>query len=53
MSKKDKDRKFDKINFKAMSYELAGEIGVLDDEDMKKNRKLKDNENKENTINPS
>lgn len=39
---KEKQRKeiVDKNFFKAMSYELAGEIGVLDNEDMKNNRKL-------------
>lgn len=53
MSKKDKDRSIDKINFMAMNYELAGEIGVLDDEDMKNNRKIKDDEKEKNIINPS
>jgi len=52
MNKKNKDKKIDKNFFKAMNYELAGEIGVLDDDDMKKNRKLKDNE-REDIINPS
>lgn len=39
---KEKQRKeiVDKNFFKAMSYEIAGEIGVLDNEDMKNNRKL-------------
>jgi len=52
MAKKNKERKIDKNFFKEMNYELAGEIGVLDDEDMKKNRKLNKKEN-ENIINPS
>lgn len=30
-----------------MSYELAGEIGILDNEDMKQNKKLVTNKNKE------
>jgi len=52
MAKKNKERKIDNNFFKEMNYELAGEIGVLDDEDMKKNRKLNEKEN-ENIINPS
>lgn len=30
----------DKNFFKAMSYEMAGEIGILDNEDMKNNKML-------------
>lgn len=52
MRKKSKGRKLDKNFFKEMNYELAGEIGVLDEDDMKKNRKLNEKEN-ENIINPS
>lgn len=52
MRKKSKGRKLDKNFFKEMNYELAGEIGVLDEDDMKKNRKLKDSEKKD-IINPS
>lgn len=37
----------DKNFFKAMSYELGGEIGVLDNEDMINNRKLDPNPNKQ------
>lgn len=39
---KDKQGKkmVDKNFFNAMSYELAGEIGILDNEDMKQNIKL-------------
>lgn len=33
----------DKNFFKAMNYELAGEIGILDNEDMKKNKCLNSN----------
>lgn len=47
---KDKDV-LDKNYFKATSYEFAGEIGVLDNEQMKNNEKLisnkKDKKNKE------
>ena len=38
----------DKNLFKAMSYEMAGEIGIIDNEDMKNNRGLVSNENKQN-----
>lgn len=38
----------DKNYFKAISYELAGEIGVIDNEDMKNNRKLIKNLNNQN-----
>lgn len=38
--KKDKDI-VDKNLFRAMSYEFAGEIGVIDNEEMKNNEKLK------------
>ena len=45
LKEKDKEKKekevVDKNFFNAMSYELAGEIGILDNEDMKKNKKLK------------
>lgn len=51
MNKKDKDRKIDKNFFKAMNYEMAGELGILDNEEMKNNRRL--NKDKENIINPS
>lgn len=37
----------DKNFFKAVSYELAGEIGVIDNEDMKNNRKLISDKDKE------
>lgn len=35
-----------KIFFKAMSYEMAGEIGILDNEDMKNNKMLNSDKNK-------
>ncbi len=43
LKEKDKEKKevVDKNFFNAMSYELAGEIGILDNEDMKHNKKLK------------
>ncbi len=39
----------DKSFFKAMNYEIAGEIGVIDNEDMIKNKMLN---NKNVTNNP-
>ncbi|NLY77449.1 MAG: hypothetical protein GX080_05095 [Tissierellia bacterium] len=60
MSKGDKDRKIDKNFFKEMNYEIAGELGILDNDDMKKNKKIKDvkrskidDEDAEYIINPS
>lgn len=49
MTLKNKENKeiVDKNFFKAMSYELGGEIGVLDNEDMINNRKLDPNPNKQ------
>lgn len=46
---KEKENKdtLDKNYFKATSYEFAGEIGVLDNEEMKNNEKLISNKNKE------
>jgi len=46
-------RKVDKKNidknfFKAMAYELSGDIGAIDNEDMIKNRKLPNNKNLNN-----
>ena len=38
--KKPKDREIDQSFFNAMSYELAGDIGAIDNEDMLNNRKL-------------
>jgi hypothetical protein len=47
MKNKDKDKKIDPNLFKAQSYELAGEIGILDNEEMKRNDKLqKDSKSK-------
>ncbi|WP_192929675.1 hypothetical protein [Alkaliphilus serpentinus] len=33
-------RSIDKNFFREMNYELAGDIGILDNEDMKRNRRL-------------
>lgn len=46
---KDKQGKemVDKNFFNAMSYELAGEIGIIDNEDMKQNIKLISDKNKQ------
>ncbi len=41
----------DKNFFRAMSYELAGEIGIIDNEDMKNNRGLISTPNKQNQEN--
>lgn len=38
--KKAKDREIDQSFFNAMSYELAGDIGAIDNEEMKNNKKL-------------
>lgn len=40
LKEKESKEVVDKNFFKAMSYELAGEIGVIDNEDMKNNRGL-------------
>jgi len=45
MIDKEDDKTIDKNFFKAMNYELAGEIGVIDNEEMKNNKKLIDDEN--------
>lgn len=37
-----KQNNIDSNFFKEMNYEIAGEHGVLDNEDMKNNKKLKD-----------
>jgi len=46
MKEKENKEIVDKNFFKAMSYEMAGEIGILDNEDMKKNRKLNPDKDK-------
>lgn len=48
MKEKETKEIVDKNYFKAISYELAGEIGVIDNEDMKNNRKLIKNLNNQN-----
>jgi hypothetical protein len=47
MKEKENKNIIDKNYFKATSYEFAGEIGVLDNEEMKNNKKLISNKNKE------
>lgn len=47
LKEKNNKEALDENFFRAMSYELAGEIGVLDNEDMKNNRKLINKPNKE------
>lgn len=44
MKEKNKKETLDKNFFKAMNYELAGEIGIIDNEDMKNNRRLNSHE---------
>lgn len=45
----DKDKKniVDKNLFNAMNYEFAGDIGVIDNEDMIKNKKIPTNSDKQ------
>jgi len=40
MKDKESNRKIDKNFFKEMNYEIAGELGILDNEEMKENKKL-------------
>lgn len=42
MKDKKKDIKNDKNFFKQMNYEIATEHGIIDNEEMKNNKKLKD-----------
>ncbi|NLX62824.1 MAG: hypothetical protein GXZ06_10075 [Tissierellia bacterium] len=51
MAKKKKERKIDENFFKAMNYEIAGELGILDNEEMKENKRL--NKEEDEIINPS
>lgn len=44
---KDKNDIVDKNFFNAMNYELAGEIGVIDNEDMINNKKIPKNPEKQ------
>ena len=50
LKRKYKDREIDKNFFKQMNYEIAAEHGIIDNEDMKNNIKLND-ENKKNQKN--
>ncbi len=47
---KDNKRKIDKNFFNQMNYEIAAEHGIVDNEEMKDNKKLEDlnKENKKN-----
>ena len=52
VDKKQSERVIDKNFFNEMNYELAGDIGAIDNEDMKNNKKLvteKSNNNKNQT----
>lgn len=51
MKEKETKETIDKSFFKAMNYELAGEIGIIDNEDMKNNRLLNSDTNKQNQEN--
>lgn len=42
LKEKKKDIKNDKNFFKQMNYEIAAEHGIIDNEEMKNNKKLKD-----------
>ena len=46
MKEKQNKDDIDKNYFKATSYEFAGEIGILDNEEMKNNKKLISNKSK-------
>ncbi len=52
VDKKQSKREIDKNFFNEMNYELAGDIGAIDNEDMKNNKKLitgKNNNDKNQT----
>lgn len=51
LEEKKNKKTVDENFFNAMSYELAGEIGILDNEDMKQNKKLITDKNKKKKIN--
>lgn len=46
MKEKDNNKPVDKNLFKEMNYEIAAEHGVIDNEDMKNNRKLNEKKSK-------
>ncbi len=48
MKEKQSKEIVDKNFFKAMSYEMAGEMGIVDNEDMKNNKGLVSHGNKQN-----
>jgi len=47
MKEKHTKSTLDKNFFKALNYEIAGEVGAIDNEDMLNNRKLISDQNKE------
>lgn len=47
------NRKIDKNFFRQMSYEIAAEHGIIDNEDMKNNRKLNDQDKEDQKNNKS
>lgn len=46
MKEKENNRTIDKNFFKEMNYEIAAENGVIDNEEMKNNKRLNDNSSK-------
>ncbi len=51
-NKKDKkNEKMDKNFFKQMNYEIAAEHGIIDNEEMKENKKLNQKNNKKRNKN--
>lgn len=48
MARKKDKKNIDKSFFKEMAYELSGDIGAIDNEDMIENRKLPNSKNLNN-----
>ena len=51
MKEKDNSKSIDKNLFKEMNYEIAAEHGVIDNEDMKNNRRLNEKKSKKQRSN--
>lgn len=51
MKDKDNSKPIDKNLFKEMNYEIAAEHGVIDNEDMKNNRRLNEKKTKKHNMN--
>ena len=51
MKEKDNNLPIDENLFKAMNYEIAAEHGVIDNEDMKHNRRLNEKKSKKHNMN--